>query len=427
MFDLTTRRGPSTRRLRWSVIAAAALAPALASAADLPTHKEPAAPPVVTATPGSGFYVGSFAGAEFGGLTTSPGASSGAVGFASGALLGYKWRYSPWSFGIEGDVSSNSLTQKFRGAGGAPPTEIDSVYSIHGRARLGYQLGDFEPFVAGGFVLSDIAQSRQSPAEFDGASSLRPGWTLGAGVDANLMLPIIGPSTIRAEYLYDRVSPTNLNLNGATYRTGGGEQFVRLGLIKYFDAEAPVAAAPFAVNWNGNYIGALGSYSIAHLSSSAGGFDANGGAGGFYTGRNWTFGQGVLGYEGSTSFGAINGDGPQPLAASTHFHDYFLSDVRGRAGWAFGRWLPFAAAGLAFDTSSQTDRANGNYRGDVFQTSATIGAGLDYMLTDRLTLRAEYNYAHSLGSITTKLDSQSCCTQTRDSQSFRLGIGYFLR
>jgi opacity protein-like surface antigen len=49
------------------------------------------------------------------------------------------------------------------------------------------------------------------------------------------------------------------------------------------------------------------------------------------------------------------------------------------------------------------------------------------MLTDRLTLRGEYAYAHSVGSVTTKLDSENCCSQTRDSQTFRVGLAYFLR
>ena len=404
-----------------------ALAPAAAHAADLPTNKQPPAPPVAAPTQDSGFYAGAFVGGAFAGFATSPGASSSAAGFTTGTLLGYKWRYAPWAFGFEGDIASNSLTQKFGGASGAPATEIDSVYAVHARARVGYQIGDFEPFVAGGFALTDVAQSQQPPAEFEGASSRRPGWTLGAGVDAYFVLPIIGASTIRAEYLYDRLSPTNLSLGGTAYHTSGDEQYARLGLIKYFGDDMRPAEAPVIADWNGNYFGVLGGYTGARLSSSAGGFDANGGSIGFYTGRNWMFGQAMLGYEGSTSFGSVTGDGPQPLAASTHFDDFFLGDLRGRAGWAFDRWLPFVAGGLAFDSSSQSDRANGNYRGDVFQTSATVGAGLDYMLTDRLTLRGEYAYAHSLGSITTKLDSETCCSQTRDSNTFRVGVAYFLR
>src|SRR4051794_40095790 len=215
----------------------AALAPAFASAADLPTRKGMAAPPIAAPVADSGFYAGAFAGAEFGGLTTNLGAASNAWGFATGTLLGYKWRYAPWTFGVEGDISSNTMTQKFAARGGFPATQIDSVYSIHARGRLGYQIGNFEPFVAGGFVWSEIDQQGQSPTPFIGASSLRPGWTFGAGVDANFSLPLIGPSTIRVEYLYDHLQPADFNLNGFVYRTGGAEHFARIGLIKYFGAD----------------------------------------------------------------------------------------------------------------------------------------------------------------------------------------------
>jgi outer membrane immunogenic protein len=404
----------------------AALAPGLALAADLPTRKAPVAPPVAPAAD-SGFYAGAFAGAEFGGLTTSPGSAQNAWGFSTGTLLGYKWRFSPWTFGVEGDISSNTMTQKFSARGGFPATQIDSVYSIHARGRLGYQMGDFEPFLAGGFVWSEIAQQQQSPTPFVGASSLRPGWTLGGGVDAHFALPLLGQSTIRAEYLYDKLQSTDLNLGGVVYRTGGAEQYARIGLIKYFGADRALEAAPVVADWSGNYFGVIGGYEGARYSTSVGGFDAKGGTVGVYTGRNWMFGQAMLGFDGSTAFGGINGDGAQPGAASTHVRDYFLSDIRGRAGWAFGRWLPYAAAGVKFDTSSQRDPATGNYRGDVLHTSGTIGAGLEYMLTDRLALRGEYAYAHAFKSTQTKLDFDNCCSQSRDSQSVRFGLGYFLR
>ena len=60
-------------------------------------------------------------------------------------------------------------------------------------------------------------------------------------------------------------------------------------------------------------------------------------------------------------------------------------------------------------------------------TSATVGAGLEYMLTDRLALRGEYLYSRSIRSVSTKLDSETCCSQKREGQSVRFGLGYFLR
>ena len=177
--------------LRLSTLAIlAGLAPAAAVAADLPTHKSPAPPLMAAPAADAGFYAGAFAGGVFGGMTTNPGSAGNSAGFSTGTVLGYKWRYSSWTFGVEGDITSNWLTQKFGSVGGAPATQIDNVYAVHARARVGYQLGMFEPFVAGGFALTEIAQSRQFPAEFIGASSRRPGWTIGGGVDARLALPL---------------------------------------------------------------------------------------------------------------------------------------------------------------------------------------------------------------------------------------------
>ena len=198
-------------------------------------------------------------------------------------------------------------------------------------------------------------------------------------------------------------------------------------MIKYFNESLPPTPAPVIANWDGNYFGVLGGFSNVKLSTAAGSFDANGGSVGVYTGRNWMFGRAMLGYEGSTSFGSVTGDGPQPFAVSTHFRDYFLSDIRGRVGYAFDRWMPYVAGGVLWDTSSQFDRATGNYRAAVSQWSGTVGGGLEYMITDRLSVRGEYLFARSIGTITTELNAENCCSQKREANTFRIGLGYFLR
>ena len=107
-------------------------------------------------------------------------------GYNTGVLVGYKWLVSPWVLGVEGDIDSNSLTQRFSGPSGALGTQVDSIYAVHVRGLVGYRMGDFEPFVAGGLASDYQVQSRQTPNEYIGASSLRAGWTLGAGVDFNV-------------------------------------------------------------------------------------------------------------------------------------------------------------------------------------------------------------------------------------------------
>jgi opacity protein-like surface antigen len=147
--------------------------------------------------------------------------------------------------------------------------------------------------------------------------------------------------------------------------------------------------------------------------------------GGIYTGHNWMFGNTMLGYEGATMLANVTGHGPQPGAASTNYTDFVEGDFRGRAGYAFGRFMPFVAAGVAYGTSEQTDNMTGADKGSVPTVAGTIGVGLDYMASDRIALRAEYLYSHSLMNEDTHLDNDTCCSQSRDSNSVRLGVAYF--
>ncbi len=154
-------------------------------------------------------------------------------------------------------------------------------------------------------------------------------------------------------------------------------------------------------------------------------FNANGPIGGVYSGHNWAFGDAVLGIEGATMLGDIAGHGPQPGAAATTYHDYFQSDFRGRAGYAFGRFLPFFAAGVSYGQSRQIDVATGNQQGLAADWAWTVGGGVDYMLSERLALRAEYLHSQSLSNDETHLDSESCCAQRRADDAFRVGLAYF--
>ena len=300
---------------------------------------------------------------------------------------------------------------------------------MHARGLVGYQMGNIEPFVAGGLAYDYLVQYHQTPMEYIGAASLRPGWTLGAGVDFKVDLPILGASTLRAEYLYEGLSNASYDLGGVPYRTGGGVQYVRVGLISTIDGEKRSPAPSGAPDWSGSFFGAEAGYAGSSLSTTGLGesssFSARGGLYGIYSGRNWMFGDAMLGIDGSTDFGSVSGSGPQPGAAMTQYNEYFVGDIRGRAGYAFGRFLPYAALGLGLGDSQQTNAVNGNTRGDLFYTAWTLGAGVEYMMTERVALRAEYDYSRSLGATSTKLDSDSCCSQSRDNQAVRIGLSYF--
>jgi len=410
----------------------AVVSPGAALAADLPTNKTPPAAPMLASPPNwSGFYAGAFVGGLGGDFSTSEAlkASGTGFGFNTGTLFGYSLESGRFVYGLEGDIATNSLNHKFAARPGLVGNEIESDYELHGRVRLGYDMGEYLPFIAGGAALDHIYQYQNNPVDFDGAARNQLGWTIGAGVDAKVNLPLLGPSIVRAEYLYEGMPSATYNLGAAPLRTSLGINEGRIALITPVGVGWTPSPDFGRADWSGAYFGVLGggaheSVTTKGLGVSAG-LDASGGFGGVYTGHNWMFGNTMLGIEGSTVLSGVEGDGAQPGALTTHYDNYFDSDFRGRVGYAFGRFLPFLDAGVQWSESAETDKANGNYRGALSQVSGTFGGGVDYMATDRIALRAEYLHGESLGTVQTHLDSESCCSQSHSSDAFRLGLAYF--
>ncbi len=400
-----------------------------ARAADLPSQS--ASPASAPPSNWGGLYAGSFVGGALGSFSTreSASASGTAWGGATGALAGYNWQDGVLVYGLEGDVGSNYLTRKFSGAPGLVANEAESIYAIHARIRLGYDAGGFMPFVAGGAAYDRGAQFQQAPADFDGQTAVRAGWTLGAGVDAKVVLPIVGRSVVRAEYLYESLPTTSYNLNGPTLRTDAAIQYARVALISTNGEASHASPEVTPAAWGGNYVGAIGGAAAQQIMTQGLGvaptFRAAGPIGGAYSGQNWMFGNTMLGVDGAAMLANVVGHGPQPGAASTNYQNFLESDLRGRAGYAFGRFLPFVASGLDFGASQQVDNANGNTRTNQPVLAGTLGAGLDYMASERIAIRAEYLYSRSLASESTHLDGDSCCSQTRTSNGVRVGAAYF--
>lgn len=90
--------------------------------------------------------------------------------------------------------------------------------------------------------------------------------------------------------------------------------------------------------------------------------DSNGFIGGGQVGYNFQFNQLVLGVEGDISF------------TDWHENDAF-GTVRGRLGYAWGRVLPYATAGLAVVDS---------------EAGWTAGGGVELAVSDNVSLRGEY-------------------------------------
>lgn len=70
---------------------------------------------------------------------------------------------------------------------------------------------------------------------------------------------------------------------------------------------------------------------------------------------------------------------------------YAMSDIRARLGLPLGQFLPFIAGGLAVDDIRAYDDLYG-VSATRWQAGWTAGAGLEYKVTDQLSLRVEYLY-----------------------------------
>ncbi|MER9841262.1 porin family protein [Mesorhizobium australicum] len=79
----------------------------------------------------------------------------------------------------------------------------------------------------------------------------------------------------------------------------------------------------------------------------------------------------------------------------------WFGSTRLRAGYAFDRFLPFVTGGVAFAKySGATNFLGGSSEISDTRVGWTLGAGLEYAVTDNLIGRVEYRYSdYSRGSV----------------------------
>jgi outer membrane immunogenic protein len=266
-----------------------------------------------------------------------------------------------------------------------------------------------------------------------------------------------------------------------------------LAALTLFDIATAQAQMPPAANWTGFYLGANGGYRSAHAKGDVplGGFiidelgpfavddgfltvntvapfsfRSGGGIGGIHGGynfqinRNW-----VVGWEADANWGrtsqtfAVHLGSIVPGAFGTFTYSAsadWSTSLRGRVAYATGPWLLFGTAGLSVTRMSVTGSGGVSYSDecgcDSFSTiqstlalsgskllfGPVVGAGVEYLLANRWTVRAEYLFA-SYGSaglgngvITNVIVSESCAgcvtgssgptSASLTTQTLRLGL-----
>ena len=450
-------------RLR-TLVAATATAVTIADpgfAADLPRKAQAQAPLVAPAYDWTGVYVGANLGH---GVSNDPSRSvltlgvPGAFdtfnlssqGVLGGGQIGYNWQPAPsWLLGIEGDIQATAQTNATACVTFCAPlgliTQASQKLPWFGtlRGRLGWTNGQALYYVTGGWaygrVTSNYAVQIGPPLDSHSFGETRSGWTIGAGMEAQLG----GNWTGKIEYLYvDLGTVTNsfaytplplatyletseihdhIVRAGVNYRFGNGWPATPAPGVLY---KAPSALAPI---WSGFYLGGNVGYGVARdpnqsIQSVSGvtqfaetfSLAPHGVLGGGQIGYNWRLVPNwVWGIEtdfqasGQSDTACVTSCSTDQFTRVTHTLPWF-GTVRGRLGWTNGPALFYLTGGWAYgrvetDVSAKVIGFAPDARSFAHTRSGgSVGGGVELALADSWTTKFEYLFI-DLGSVTDTL------------------------
>jgi outer membrane immunogenic protein len=190
---------------------------------------------------------------------------------------------------------------------------------------------------------------------------------------------------------------------------------------------APIVVAP-PYNWTGLYVGINGGGGFGHstVSNAFGstGMDVSGGLVGGTLGYNYQTGPWVFGIEGDGDWSGIEGSTSSGICAgaSCNVRNDWLATLRGRVGYAYGRFLPYVTGGAAFgDIKTSVSGFSGSTTDKV---GWTLGGGVEAALSGPWTAKLEYLYV-DLGDAT--CGAANCGVSTTSgfhTNIVRVGINY---
>lgn len=151
-------------------------------------------------------------------------------------------------------------------------------------------------------------------------------------------------------------------------------------------------------DWTGYYAGLQAGYGWGQsdITGTGGGAfsspDIDGGFVGGHIAGLWQFDQAVIGAEAELNYSSIDGTA-EPEPGNVFGTDIkWFGSMNAKAGYAMNRVLVYGIGGVAFagvETSQAAGPAFSNTRTHV---GWTVGAGVDYALTDKFVVGAQYRY-----------------------------------
>ncbi len=378
------------------------------------------------------------------------------TGFTGGLQMGYNWQAGRIVYGVEADLGYLNVdgSGDHTGIIVGPPeigaqqvgervTETSSTESNFFatlRGRIGFTVKDkWLLYVTGGAIVVNYDASINTGVNSATDSELRPGWTLGGGIE----YAFNNHWSLKGEYLYYGLEdgtvefdnpnpPSGVSFTRFHYQTTSYGHIVRLGLNYRFGApERPVPAyekydskdskevlAPVTsqFNWTGPYFGVHFGFGFGGLNWKDEPPDTketlvdhyqHGIFGGAQTGVNYEFGNGiVLGVEGKFSGTDISKESSHNLNDEPNNYDTsveWMGSATVRAGFAWphflhGRLLTYVKGGVSDAHvryhSTHIESANTDmFDSEEGRFAPIIGGGLEYAICDHWTLKVEYNYA----------------------------------
>lgn len=357
-------------------------------------------------TPFTGFYIGGHTGYGSADYEGRWDAGSPLVGFDNRGMLfglhaGHNWEImQDVLLGVEGDISVAPWNGSYSEDGTyATFGHLTGIASV--RARLGYVLDETLIYATGGVAFASSNAGGGGTVQHARKTELITGAVAGAGVEW-LLTPSLA---LRAEGLYYWFDQKEITPGESAY---GGIQdtwVARIGASWYFDGSSPLDeayAAPAGDAFSGFYVGGHTGYGSAEYEGAVDSdgtevaFDNAGYLVGGHAGYNWkTASNLVLGIEGDISVAPWNGSIPEDDGDSEFVAGHLsgIASLRTRLGFQVDKALIYATGGIAFASSN----ASGGYtlehnRKAEIITGAVAGAGLEWMVSDNVALRAEGLY-----------------------------------
>ena len=172
----------------------------------------------------AGLYLGAHGGGVWGDVDAD-GDDDTIRGWMFGPLAGFNFQSDSFVFGIEGDLG-------FGNVDGRDFNAADLSYELrrnaHVRGRIGYDMGSFMPFIAGGLALARFNAAEQVGPVDD--TNNHTGFTIGGGVDFRASNNL----WLRLEYLHDEFNEKNYDVY-AGVPIDVDTDTVRAAVIWHFD------------------------------------------------------------------------------------------------------------------------------------------------------------------------------------------------